>query len=74
MYSEAIVEFARDPEFLNRDKTWMKLYVKFKHLPNEIMFTACIDSDIPYVRTLFKSAIEGNYGEVKEVDYFDAIG
>ena len=41
--------FARDPEFLNRDKTWMKLYVKFKHLPNEIMFTACIDSDTPYV-------------------------
>lgn len=60
------LEYAKNPVWANAEHTMIDLIVKFKHINQELAFTAVPDDSEAHGREIFADAVAGEYGPVAE--------
>jgi hypothetical protein len=60
-----IIEYAKTPQWANRDQTTINLTVKFESISEELPFAANENDPEEYGRTLYSQALSGEFGEIQ---------
>ena len=61
------IEYAKDPQWANIEKTLINLTVKFTEIDEELPFTASPNDSVAYGIELFNRAAAGEFGAVAEL-------
>jgi hypothetical protein len=59
-----VIEYAKNPQWENRDQTSINLTVKFKEFDEELPFSANANDSEEHGRTLYSQALSGEYGAI----------
>jgi hypothetical protein len=62
------LEYARNPKWVNPEKTLIDLIIKWDQFPEEFPFTANPKDSEEYGRLIFKAALEGHFGKIAEYE------
>jgi hypothetical protein len=60
-----IIEYAKNPQWANRNQTTINLVVKFEGIDDELPFGANANDPEEYGRTIYTKALSGEYGAIK---------
>jgi hypothetical protein len=60
------LEYAKDPAWVNAEKTMIDLVIKWVGIDEELPFTACPTDVEAHGREIFEAAKLGRFGEVAE--------
>jgi hypothetical protein len=60
-----IIEYAKNPQWANRDQTSINITVKFESINEELPFAANANDPEEYGRTLYSQALSGTFGEIQ---------
>jgi hypothetical protein len=58
------VQYAKNPVYLNEEKTFINLIVKFEEFAEEMPFGASSNDPEPHGVDLYNRAVAGEFGEV----------
>jgi hypothetical protein len=59
-----IIEYAKNPQWANRDQTSINITVKFESINEELPFAANANDPEEYGRTIYAQALNGDFGEI----------
>jgi hypothetical protein len=60
------LEYAKNPRWVNPERTLIDLVIKWDQFPDELPFTANPNDTEEYGRLIFRAVLEGQFGEIAE--------